>query len=246
MLVAIALTHVLATVPMRAEESSRSSQAFGNAVRVTVDIQTPGSSGSGVIVQRLEGGSPTYTILTAWHVLRAISAQETGSVIFPDQSSESFSRAAIIRIDDSDMALITLPSRRDYFTAPLGNSNDLSLGDTILVAGFSANRSPEITSSSLRASTGQLLSLSSQPDGYTLTYSAQTITGMSGGGIFDQAGRLVGIHGRGETLGTTGTKIAAMGLPINLFRNFSDRRAIQVPGQNRENPRVTACLGVIC
>ena len=179
------------------------------ATDTTVRILTPGPSGSAVVVKNNQG----CIIATALHVVDSVKQGESGEAVFASSKSIVFSARDVMRIPGKDLAIIQLveicPVQQ---IAVLGLINDVVIGDQVFVSGFSSNSSPEVISPSFRVEPGVLKSLTPQSDGYSLTYSADTQSGMSGGGVFDAKGRLIGIHGRGETLGQSGQKVAAMGI----------------------------------
>jgi V8-like Glu-specific endopeptidase len=84
----------------------------------------------------------------------------------------------------------------------MGESERAVVGSTIYVAGyplpiaFGSERKLEFT--------GGIVSsrLDRRSSGYGLRYQAVTRRGMSGGPVFDADGRVVGIHGQGDTVGT--------------------------------------------
>jgi hypothetical protein len=190
-------------------------------------------------------------LASALHVVESIKQGETGDVIFGNSKNIAFNSQNIIAIPGKDLALIKLTeSCPVHNVAVLGFVNDIAIGDQVFVSGFSSNSSPEVITPSFRIEPGIIKSLTPQADGYSLTYSAETQSGMSGGGIFDAKARLIGIHGRGETLGESGQKLAAMGilaqdLMTHLSPNTGGNGSIYFENNlNRNN--LLGCPGVIC
>lgn len=219
----------------------------GVAPAATVRIETPGNSGSGVVIANSQ---ERCTLLTAFHVAQQLRGGEQGEIRFQNGGRMQLDSSMVRRVASTDMAIIEANARCPVQrTAILGSANDIMIGDLVYVSGYSANVSPEVSSTSYRISQGRILSISEQPDGYSLFYDALTISGMSGGPLFSSKGLLVGIHGRGETLGLTGQKVAAMAMSVRLLgpgfgsskdnRNFAPT-PLQSPGS------VRLCPGVIC
>ena len=234
--------------PSTAETLSPPKHLSTIAQASTVRIETPGSPGSGVLIRN---SATRCVILTAHHVVAQLQDKEEGEIHFRMGGSRSFNSKSVERKGNSDLAAITLDtSCPASITAPMGSPNDVDLGDTIYISGFSANRSPEVNNNSYRLPRAEIISLSEQRDGYSLTYTNKTMPGMSGGGIFSMEGELIGIHGRGETLGTSGEKIASMGMSLRLLSESptgnSNSHQNQKPSNIQYQPRNKACPGVVC
>jgi hypothetical protein len=158
---------------------------------VTVLIRSESGLGSGVLIQR-QGG--IYTVLTTAHT---VMENTKYSVILPDESRYAVSQ--IKPIAGIDLAILTFKSDRSYPVAALGRSQDLVEGSSVCVAGFPAS-SVAISQPVFTFTQGSITTHSSKPlkDGYAIVYSNNTLPGMSGGGVFNAAGQLVGIHGRAD------------------------------------------------
>lgn len=228
-----------------ASDASRIAQRV--AAATTVRILTPGPDGSAVVLKNDKG----CVIGTAWHVVNSIKHGETGEIEFIGAKRISFSENDVMQITGKDLALIQLSENCPVQqVAILGLVNDISIGDQVFVSGFSSNSSPEVISPSFRVVSGFIESLTPQADGYSLTYTANTQSGMSGGGVFNDRGRLIGIHGRGETLGQSGLKVAAMGiLSKDLMANVSPSGGND-RARDYQNYSIRAdslrCPGVVC
>lgn len=136
-----------------------------------------GASGSGVVV------SKQGLVLTAAHV---IQGAEEILVIFPDGKQE---KAKVLGANYSkDIAMVQLPSDREWTPLQLGESDSLKAGDWVVSlghsAGFDANRPPPVRFGRV-VSTGP---------GKFLTTDCALIGGDSGGPLFDLEGRVIGIH----------------------------------------------------
>lgn len=83
----------------------------------------------------------------------------------------------------------------------MGESERAVVGSTIYVAGYPLpisgfERKLEFTAGIVSSG------LDRASSGYGLRYQAVTRRGMSGGPVFDADGRVVGLHGQGDTVGT--------------------------------------------
>jgi serine protease Do len=193
------------------------------AKKTVVRIESlDGGFGSGVIIGRVERGNKNiYTVLTAAHVVR--SGNTRYKIITPiPLNNLSQKRRIAIDIDTTknikiipnvDLAEISFESNYTFAIGTLGNSEYVDEGSPVYVAGFPkpgraikrialqftggmiSSRLDESDSpqGTLRERTPQ-----EQNNGYDLAYTNITRAGMSGGPVFDAAGRIVAIHGQGD------------------------------------------------
>jgi serine protease Do len=199
------------------------------AKSATVLIQGS-DTGSGVLIR--QDGS-TYTILTARHV---IDAPGTYEVVTATGKHYPIS-PQIQKLPGLDLALLKFNSPEKYSVATLGNSSSLQEGMAVYVTGFPGQGST-INALTYNFTEGQLTALSSKPQtgGYSLVYTNKTLPGMSGGPVFDQEARLVGIHGAADGQSQTLEKLNArvfmktgfnLGIPINTFLAASGTKGTQ-------------------
>lgn len=184
--------------------------------------------GSGVIINKT---GDTYTILTAWHVLKDAGETEEVQILTSDAKKHNAITTSKQRIGASDMATIKFISPLNYQLASKSESNFIR-GTKIFVAGYSRNVQDyiEIEAGRIVQSTVDYIN-SGYPNlfmdqGYQLIYTNETLKGMSGGGIFSIEGHLIGVHGRGELerrITIRENKLVKSGvnygMPLNLYTN---------------------------
>jgi tetratricopeptide (TPR) repeat protein len=172
------------------------------AQQITVRIDGA-NTGSGVIIEH-QGSN--YTVVTNWHVV-----QEKGNYTVYTQDSKQYTISQIKRLPNVDLAVFQFTSNQNYQVAQKGNSDQVTLGKSIYVAGY-----PEGTSD-LQFLSGSISSLVRNPkDGYALVYTVNAFPGMSGGPILDEQGKLVGIHGRVKTRPDTNAT-TVYGIPLKTY-----------------------------
>lgn len=150
-----------------------------------------GGGGSGVII------TPDGYALTNYHVSSAC-----GDHMRCGLNDGTMVDAVIVGIDATgDVALIKLLGRDDFPTAPLGNSDEVRVGQWCFAAGnpfvLASNLQPSV---SLGIVSG--VNRYQYPAGTLLEYAdciqtdAAVNPGNSGGPLFDLAGKVIGINGR--------------------------------------------------
>ena len=179
-----------------------------NAEEITVKISGH-SNGSGVIF--LQEGD-IYSVVTNQHVVPI----DTDYTI---RTNDGIDHQAINRqeIPGLDLAIVQFASSEDYYTATLGNSEELELVQPVYVAGFPGEQT------NLRIDDGKIATIKQDvlqnplaEEGYALEYDNNTLSGSSGGAVLDEEGILMGINGEADFDPQTGGKIS-QGIPINLF-----------------------------
>jgi Tfp pilus assembly protein PilF/V8-like Glu-specific endopeptidase len=221
--------------------------ADSNAIikAVTVLIATTNSNGSGVIIKR---AGNKYTVLTAAHVVR--STQQVYSIGTADGQKYQISNPKFFP-QGIDLAVIDFTSSKSYPVAKVGNSDNSEEGSSALVAGYPRS-DRELPIYNLRK--GRVVANSSTgfDEGYGIVYSSNTLPGMSGGGVFNDLGELIAIHGKGDV--TSGASLGNansspvrlktgydLGIPINTFIKSSPSVAgftiAQAPTNPRDRPR---------
>jgi S1-C subfamily serine protease len=195
---------------------------------VTVRIENADGNGSGVIVAR-EGNS--YYVLTAEHVVKKT---QNLNITTHDQRRYTISPTQIKRSQETDLAIIKFTSTQPYQIATLGNysvSNDAMVFPGGWPAPTKINSqqwqwqlNPGVISSQTQG-IFQTQNKRSFDRGYDSIYSSITYGGMSGGPVFDTAGRVIAIHGRAEGGGSIGN---SLGISIINFIDSTEKFGINI------------------
>jgi S1-C subfamily serine protease/Flp pilus assembly protein TadD len=195
------------------------------AQAIAVKIATTNGNGSGILLQKQ---GDVYTILTAAHVVKNERASYT--ITTPDGRTYQPIANSIRRYQgDVDLAVLKFRSSATYKLAELGNSNVLKGGMNLYVAGFPAP-TEVITESVFVFREGKVTANSKRAfkDGYGLLYSNDTLPGMSGGPVLNEAGQVVGIHGRGDREQESRAKTGFnAGIPIARFADIAGALGVE-------------------
>ena len=192
------------------------------AQEITVRIEGA-TDGSGVVVKSTNN---RYLVLTAWHVVKSHQPGEELWITTGDKKKHRMLKGSIRRVGELDLAELEFESDQIYRPADIKNSATLKTGERIFVSGFPL-ATEAVPRRIFRFTDGIVVANAAIkiPRGYSLLYSNKTLPGMSGGSVLDSEGRLVGIHGQGETdyelsreaqiAVKTGTN---QGIPSKLFK----------------------------
>jgi Tfp pilus assembly protein PilF len=218
------------------------SDANSSVKSVTVSIVTSDSNGSGVIIKRVGN---KYTVLTAAHVVR--DTQKSYSIGTADGQKYPLSNARAFPTG-IDLAVVEFTSSKAYPIAKIGNSDDAEEGSGAAVSGYprSDKQTPVY---GFRK--GRVVANSNKEfaDGYGIVYSSSTLPGMSGGGVFNDRGELIAIHGKGDVTANTGAGSSTvrlktgydLGIPINTFTKLAKSTlgitVSQSPAKPQNRPR---------
>jgi serine protease Do len=185
------------------------------AKKTVVRIESSdGSFGSGVIIGRTESGtSNVYTVLTAGHVVKCADCKYQIVTPVPIDTASEKKRIKIDldmqnnfqKMPDVDLATISFESNSTFAIGTIGNSEYADEGSPVYVAGF-PKPGRAIVRIALQFTGGMISSRIEEGDrdpknrnnGYDIAYTNITRAGMSGGPVFDAAGRIIAIHGQGD------------------------------------------------
>jgi sugar lactone lactonase YvrE len=204
----------------------------GIAQQITVRIDGA-NTGSGVIVDK-QGN--TYTVVTNWHV---VEQSGTYTVQTSDGKRYQVNSSQIKRLGGVDLAVLQFSSEINYRQAELGNSERLSEGATVFVAGWAEpdRINPE---RGYKFLTGNLSGRVAKPkNGYGLVYTNVAKPGMSGGPVLNDEGLLVGINGATIPDGRTGDN-DYFGIPIDTYIKLASVPRRNPPSTNPSPPVRTA------
>ncbi len=225
-------------------------------VRIEYGQGNSSGNGSGVIVAS-DGNS--YSVLTAAHVVKKIQDLR---VITHDQRTYTISPSDIKRSEGTDLAVVKFTSTQRYDVATLGNYS-VSDGAVVFPGGWPApwkigsqqwqwQLNPGFIRSKEEGEfiTQDKRSFSKIDGDYDLIYSSNTYGGMSGGPVFDSAGRVIGIHGKAEGIGKN-ILGNSLGISIRTFLGIAERLnvpkhslqpiAIEAPG-NLDNSKLASVV----
>jgi serine protease Do len=172
------------------------------AVPTTVQINNTlasDKSGSGVIIAKK---GKTYTVLTANHVV--INPNSEYVIRTSKGKEHKVTDVKGFRNNESgpDLAVVMFESEEEYSVAPISNSDEAEIGSGVYISGYPLPAGVGSQEREYQFTNGQVTNVRSSNDkGYTMRYAAVTRRGMSGGPVFDVSGRVIGIHGQGDTVG---------------------------------------------
>ena len=198
------LFSVTALTPVAAERVQDSLEKTTVQINTQDDI-SPG--GSGVIIDKK---GKTYTVLTANHVVcdaiigrKPVTCSTDITYTIRTHIGKDYpikDRQVLQKNDnDPDLATVTFEAEENYPVATLGNSEEIKLETDIKVAGFPTIFGRKGTERTYTVTRGKIVTFATGEDnGYTLVYDAATKTGNSGGPVFDNSGKVIGIHGQAD------------------------------------------------
>jgi tetratricopeptide (TPR) repeat protein len=202
-------TTVALVQPVAAAISASEVQVIARAVAVEIKLKSdPNAVGSGVIIDRQ---GDLYTLVTNAHVVcgglrcSELPAGEIYSLGLSDGQRYQVKGSSVRLLgDDLDLAIIQFRSSRNYAVAKVAAAGSLQVEDEVYASGFPCDRNSEpcqplgYTFEGGKAIAVVNKRLDGDNGGYTIIYNADTLPGMSGGGVFNNSGQLVAIHGRGD------------------------------------------------
>jgi tetratricopeptide (TPR) repeat protein len=251
-------TTIALVQPMAMAKSESEIETITRAVTVEIRLKSDSRAiGSGVIIHRK---GDLYTLVTNRHVIcgssscNNILATEIYSLNMPDGHQYRAQKPVIKLLADNnnkdlDLAIIQFRSDRNYAIAKLSSPGSLKAEDIVYTSGF-PDKLGFVTQFFLgQGNTIAMVDkrLNGDTGGYTILYDAPTLPGMSGGGIFNNNGQLVAIHGYGDRFKqntdiTRKSKINSKiginrGIPISWLRKSLSETEINLQ-TNRANTSI--------
>ncbi|MDY6802315.1 MAG: serine protease [Cyanobacteriota bacterium] len=176
------------------------------ASQVTVRIYTRTVAGSGVIVGREED---SYTVVTNRHVVGDDCGENNCKILTAEGRFYPAKLLPFAGLEKLDVAKVEFGSSSSYPVAKLGSYGRLEVGDVVYAVGFpnwrwrdeetvENTRDLGLKAFTLTAGRVGMKPERSLEEGYQLGYTNDIMEGMSGGGIFNGRGELVGINGRAK------------------------------------------------
>ena len=211
---AIVVTQQVVTQQPVFAKSAREIAAIATATTVKIDNTLGIPGGSGVIIA---SDNSIYTVLTADHV---VQNPNIGYIIKTPLGQHSVSEVRSLKEETGlDLAVVTFEAAEVYSIVTIGDSEYASTGANVYVSGYpltvdiDAERQHEFT-------TGMITSIrEGAAEGYAMRYQALTRRGMSGGAVFDTSGRLVGVHGQGDVIGSVKNESSSIPEPLKTGFN---------------------------
>jgi serine protease Do len=200
--------------------------------------------------------------LTAAHVVRSTNVGYRIFTPIPLNNSGQRKRI-IINIDTArnikiipnvDLAEISFESSYTFAIGTLGNSEYVDEGSPVYVAGF-PKPGQAIKRIALQFTGGMISSRLDDSDlnpkemnnGYDLAYTNITRAGMSGGPVFDAAGRVVAIHGQGDRNDLVPTQSSREGTGEIVTNEEKTGFNLGIPIQTllKFRPRIRSVIGAM-
>lgn len=206
---------LLYSLPTNAEQFEEISKLIDNKAKTQIvrifDSKT-NRPGSGVLVKKLSiEKSNRYLVVTNAHVIdsqyqSSCDATKVNANLQAETPDGNIHKIRLLPQSQelcrqADLAILYFDTYKDrsYEIATVKNSNSSLQGQNLYVSGFpcSANACEKIDRLKIIKSEGAFVK-EELDNGYKIGYQADTVRGMSGGGVFDREGHLIGIHGRGS------------------------------------------------
>lgn len=191
------------------------------------------SLGSGVIVD------PSGVVVTNYHVIEG--ADEIRVAL---NDKREFEAQVLLRDQRTDLAILKLKTegREAFSSLPMGNSDELAVGDLVLAIGDPFGVGQTVTQGIVSALARTQVGVSDYQ--FFIQTDAAINPGNSGGALVDMSGRLVGINSAiySRTGGSLGIGFA---IPVNMVRVVVEQAksggtAVRRPWLGARLQRVTA------
>lgn len=184
----LAVTTALVISIPQAAKALTGSEINDIAREVTVLVYGDNGHGSGVLIAQ---NNDTYYVLTNYHVVINNSDYR---IVTADRQAHAIDDTAVRPLPDVDLAIVEFTSTNDYPIAQISTAQSQE-GQPVFVSGWPTQTLGQLTR---QFSDGSVSAILDKPvKGYQLAYTNVTRPGMSGGPVFDTAGRVIAIHGLG-------------------------------------------------
>jgi tetratricopeptide (TPR) repeat protein len=193
---------LMATVSPVLAKTPAEIQAVAKATTVKIEkMHDKNAIGTGVIIHKQ---GQVYSLITNRHVVcdegrcNQLSPDRQYRLSLPDGQQVQVSTKNIKLLGQNlDLAVIQFSSSRSYLIARIAAPGRMKVKDAVFTAGF------PLESRRFGFGEGEAIAvvnrrIQGDKGGYSVIYDAPTMPGMSGGGVFDQDGELVAIHGYGD------------------------------------------------
>jgi tetratricopeptide (TPR) repeat protein len=178
--------------------------------RWTVKVRAAGAAGSGVVVK---SDQVSCLILTAGHVVSSASIADHPYIILP--RGDHLPIQQIRMLQPLDLAELRL-SACGMEAATVVNSPHQ--GGQVWIAGYPQESSQFWIRSG--PSEAQGASKTARPGGYALFHGASSRTGLSGAGVYNSSGELIGIHGEADIIQTASGASFKSGIGLAIPIDF--------------------------
>lgn len=190
----------------------------------TVKVFGASAPGSGVVVR---SSAKDALILTAGHVLEGTRMEDGPTVLLPD--GRELPILSIRFLEKLDLAELQVAWPNAPYPSLIAQPHP---GGTIWIGGYPQGSRQFWLRHGPSEQQGQ--TPSARPGGYTLFHGVVTDTGLSGAGLYNESGQLVGIHGEADVLRTASGQVfksgVALGIPITFWNRGLAYKAASFPG----------------
>ena len=189
--------------------SSQSNNFFGNPFSQPQTQQTQQALGSGFVIDK------AGHIITNYHVVAGAKSVEVSF-----SNNESL-KATIVGVDPStDVAVLQVDARSRALTPlPLGNSDQLEVGDEVVAIGNPFGLDRSITSGIVSALQRGIQAPNSYEIDHVIQTDAALNHGNSGGPLLNAQGQVIGVNAQIQTGGSSeGNVGVGFAIPINTVK----------------------------
>jgi S1-C subfamily serine protease len=171
--------------------------------------QTQKALGSGFVIDK------SGHIVTNYHV---VQGAQNVQVSFSNRDSM---RARVVGVDPStDLAVLEVDARSRALTPlPLGNSDRVRVGDSVVAIGNPFGLDRSITAGIVSALQRSITAPNDYPIDHVIQTDAQINKGNSGGPLLNPNGQVIGVNAQIETGGTSGGNVGiGFAIPVNTVK----------------------------